>query len=386
MPYAGDRIVYDADSHVMELGDWLTTHADPDVGEDLRPLYLGRAGAYAAERIAQAERRRDDAAATRALAQDVLNEKGWTALGAFDPGERSKALDELGFDAQLVFSTFSPTQFLGDDVDLLFGGTRAHNRAMAEFCADDRRLLAVGFAPWGPPELTLAAAREAIDLGCAAILVPSLPPRDGSSPTHPDYFPLWSLLEESGVPFVLHIGGGGRLTRPAFHRNGMPVTDWLGGGENIRSKDYMGIAHPPEMFLSAMVLDGILERFPGLRGGSIEQGALWVVPWLRRLDLARKTFARTEPALRDLPLDPSEYVRRQLRFTPFPGEPVGWMVEQGGPELFCFSSDYPHPEGTRDPIGRFERTLSDCPDDVRERFYRTNFADMMGPQLADVGV
>jgi hypothetical protein len=62
------------------------------------------------------------------------------------------------------------------------------------------------------------------------------------------------------------------------------------------------------------------------------------------------------------------------------------MVEQGGPELFCFSSDYPHPEGTRDPIGRFERTLSDCPDDVRERFYRTNFADMMGPQLADVGV
>jgi predicted TIM-barrel fold metal-dependent hydrolase len=186
------------------------------------------------------------------------------------------------------------------------------------------------------------------------------------------------------VPFVLHIGGGGRLTRPVFHRNDMPVTDWLGGGENIRSKDYMGIAHPPEMFLSAIVLDGILEQFPGLRGGSIEQGALWVVPWMKRLDLARRTFGRTEAALRDLPLDPSEYVRRQLRFTPFAGEPVGWMVEQAGPELFCFSSDYPHPEGTRDPIGRFEATLSGCSDEVRERFYATNFADLMGPQLADV--
>ena len=43
-------------------------------------------------------------------------------------------------------------------------------------------------------------------------------------------------------------------------------------------------------------------------------------------------------------------MRRQVRFTPFPTEPVGWMIEQAGAELFLFSSDYPHPEGGRDPL------------------------------------
>ena len=114
-------------------------------------------------------------------------------------------------------------------------------------------------------------------MGCGAVLVPSVPP-PAKSPTHPDYWPVWALLEDAGVPFMLHIGGGGRPLRRAFHENGKPpVTDFLGGGENIRSKDYMALHHPPEIFLACMVLDGIFEQFPGLRGGCIEQGALWVV-------------------------------------------------------------------------------------------------------------
>ena len=32
----------------------------------------------------------------------------------------------------------------------------------------------------------------------------------------------------------------------AFHNNAMPVTDHLGGGENIRSKDYLAIYNSPE--------------------------------------------------------------------------------------------------------------------------------------------
>ena len=179
MPYVEGRTVYDADSHLMELRRWLAEYADPDVRDQLRPLYLGGAGAFVQETIAKAEARWDDAGAIASLERDVMNDKGWLALGAFDPQQRSRALDQLGFAAQLVFSTFAPTQFAGDDLDLLFGGTRAHNRAMVDFCASDRRLLPVGYVPWGPPELTLQAAREAIDLGCAAILVPSVPPRDG---------------------------------------------------------------------------------------------------------------------------------------------------------------------------------------------------------------
>ncbi len=297
-----------------------------------------------------------------------MGAKGWAALGAFDPAERSRALDLLGFESQLVFSTFAATQFATDDLEVLYGGARAHNRGIAEFCSDDGRLVAVGYVPLNDPVLAREEVEHAIDIGCGAILVPSAPPRD-KSPTHPDYFPVWARLEESGTPFMLHIGGGGRPLRRAFHVNGKaPTTDFLGGGENIRAKDYMVLHHPPEAFLACMALDGIFEQFPALKGGCIEQGALWVIPLLQRLDIAQDTFGRTEPALR-LPLRASEYLRRQVKFTPFPTEPVGWMVEQAGAELFLFSSDYPHPEGGRDPLARFEHSLQGVDAAAKERFY-----------------
>ena len=380
MTYAEGRTYYDADSHLMELSGWLAEYADPDVRDELRPLALGGAGALADEAVRAAEARRGDRAAAATLERDVMGPKGWNALGAFDPAERSRALDLLGFDAQLVFSTFAATQFASDDPRVLYGGTRAHNRAMADFCRADPRLIAVAFVPLANAELATEAAREAIDMGCDAVLVPSTPPRD-KSPTHPDYWPLWATLEDACVPFMLHVGGGGRPLRRAFHDNGKPpVSDFLGGGENVRSKDYMVLHHPPETFLACMALDGMFEQFPGLRGGCIEQGALWVVPLLQRLDIAQATFQRTEPALR-LPLRASDYLRRQMKFTPFPTEPVGWMIEQAGPELFCFSSDYPHPEGGHDPLGRFEAELAGIGDDACDAFYSGNFAEMMGPVL-----
>jgi predicted TIM-barrel fold metal-dependent hydrolase len=45
-----------------------------------------------------------------------------------------------------------------------------------------------------------------------------------------------------------------------------------------------------------------------------------------------------------------------------------------------FASDYPHPEGGRDPIGRFEASLNEhgISEPARERFYHRNFADLMG--------
>jgi predicted TIM-barrel fold metal-dependent hydrolase len=67
-----------------------------------------------------------------------------------------------------------------------------------------------------------------------------------------------------------------------------------------------------------------------------------------------------------------------MRFTPYPTEDVGWIIEQSGPELCLFSSDYPHVEGGRRPLERFEASLAAADDDVKQRVYCDNFLDLMG--------
>lgn len=377
MGYAGDRRILDADSHLMELPGFLDDYIEPALLDRLRGRDMARFAPVLKDAARRAQQRWTDATKAAEAEERLLVDKGWMAMGAFDREERSRVLDLLGFEGQLVFPTFAATMFVGRELDRLYGGSRAMNRAMAEFCADDARLLAVGFVPLADPKQAVAVATEALESGCAAIQVPSTAAGE-RAPTHPDLDPFWALLEEAGVPFVVHVGGGGRLLDPAFHNNAMPVTDHLGGGENIRSKDYLAIYHSPEVFLGTLVLDGLFDRFPRLRGASIEQGAGWVVAWMRHLDHAQRAFRRTEEPLRRLELRPSEYVHRHLRFTPFCGEPVGWMIQQAGADLFMFSTDYPHPEGGRDPLAKFEESLTTVDQTAKDRFYAGNMADLLG--------
>jgi uncharacterized protein len=376
MTYAGERTILDADSHVMELGDFLDEFIDPEQRGRLRREGIEVLGPTIDGAVARAEARRTDPSVAATAEARLLLDKGWNAMGAFDPSERSRVLDLFGFHAQLVFATFAGSLYRGKDIDLAYAGASAQNRAMAHFCAGDPRLLAVGYVPLVDPLRAAELAEEAVREGCAAIMVPSTSAGD-LAPTHPHLDVFWDVLCRANVPFVLHVGGGGRLLDPAFHNNDMPVTDHLGGGENVRSKDFLAIHQSPELFLGVLILDGLFDRFPTLRGGCIEQGAGWVVSWLHHLDYGLRAFRRTEEPLRRLEAKPSDYVRRHLKFTPFPGEPVGWMMEQAGADLFMFSTDYPHPEGGRDPLAKFEETLTGVSETDRQRFFAGNMAELL---------
>ncbi len=375
MSYAAGRVINDADSHIMESLDWLSRHAEPDVRERLVSMRLEAGGSGAEKAIARALERQKDEAATAVIASNVVaGPKGWAAYGALDPGERSKALDDLGFARQLVFTTFAGSQFLpSPDHDVKYGGARALNRAMAEFCSGDRRLIGVGVVPLDEPERALKEADIAINSGCGAIWIPAAPAGE-RSPGHPDFDRFWRRLSEARVPFVLHVGAATPMMPAAFHQNGHPrPKDWLGGGENLRAKDYVALSYAPQNFLSALALDGVFDRFPDLRGGVIELGAGWAPDFMRRLDQAWKGWRKSDPVVASLSAPPSEFIRRAVRFTPYATEDAGAIIREGGPELFMFSSDFPHPEGTRNPIERFESTFEGFDEDTRDRFYRRNF-------------
>lgn len=382
MAYASGRTFFDADSHIMELPDFLTAHADRDVADKLPPFRFEAAGALARSVQTYADTGRPTAEAQhlRDLGDALIHgPKGYAALGAFDGAERGDALDRLGFAKQLVFSSLCTDLLFGEQVpaDVAYGGSRAHNRAMATFCADDR-LVGVGLLPIDDVERSLAELDYAARLGLGALWIPHRL-ANGHSPGHTALDPLWQRFVEHRIPFLLHVGGAPLKVAPGWLDNGHPIPDdWLGGGENIRSKDMLGLHHLPEQFLSALVLDGVLERFPDLRGGVIELGAGWVPAMLARLDLVAGIWSRSEPLLKNLHRPPSRQIIDQIRFTPYVFEDVGTLITASDPRLYMFSSDYPHPEGGRDPLGRFGRSLQGHDAATLDRFYTRNFADLLG--------
>lgn len=378
--YASGRRIFDADSHIMETLDWLSSYATESQQGLIQPLATEKGGRGIYKAITKAESRLQDPAATARLLEQPLisGPKGWAAYGAFDAQERSHALDLLGFEQQLVFPTFSISQFAHSrNLDKVYAGCDMLNRHMADFCAGDDRLLGVGYVSFKDPDLAFQAAQSAIRQGVRAIWVSS-DPTAGRSPSHLDYDPVWGLLERHNVPLILHIGGGRGLDAD-YHNAGHPeITDWLGGGENLRGKDYHAISHSPQNFLTSLIYDQVFQRFPQLKCGVIEIGATWVPGFLRILDQGQLAFRKSEPLLDNLALTPSEYFKRHVRVSLFPYEDAGWLIDQVGGEVMMFASDYPHPEGGRDPIGRFDATLdaAQTSQSARDRFYYRNFADL----------
>jgi len=384
MPYVENRVVHDADSHLMELPDCLDEFLDAKYKAryDTLPKLLKQP--RDSDYVAKARAQHSDPSFCAAADANILLRKNYEALGSFRREDRPRALDNLGFTSQMIFTTWCLGNFGLDDagdIGFCYATAQAHNRMMTSFCSVDRRFLGTGYVPLVDFERSLTTAREAIKLGCKALLIPSRCP-PGHSPSHIAFDPLWALAQEAGLPIVFHVGGEEKLKADYFE-NGLPrVKDFHGGEENFTSLSFMPIPHSVELTLAALIIDGVLDRFPRLKFGVIELGASWVPSWMRFMDSAAAAFVKNEPRLQSLSLKPSEFVRRQVRVTPYPHEDVGWIVANAGEEVCLFSSDYPHVEGGRNPLKRFNDSLSETPVRAVERFFCDNFIDLMGEGLA----
>src|ERR1700731_3428585 len=182
MAYAPvNRAMYDADSHIMELPDFLQKYADPDLRNDIPAVSYSASlvtDEEVAEIMARGGRHTEQHVAEMVALGDLLIErsKEIQALGAFDGRERSKAIDMLGFKKQLVFAThsvtmpFSPSSKISPK--LRYAAARAHNRHMIEFCAADERLMGVAIVPLDEPELALGELEFVLASRLKAVWVP----------------------------------------------------------------------------------------------------------------------------------------------------------------------------------------------------------------------
>lgn len=374
--YAGGRTIVDIDAHIMEPVGWLRSHAPQSAREAIPELGDHDAGfAHLLDAAQRSHLKRSTEAEARARAEDeymTMARKGWMSLGGWDAAERSVALDRLGFECQLVFPTGSFNQVAGTPHAARLEAVRAMNRGLCEFCHDPR-LLATAYVPFefGPRVAVELVEQSAAD-GVGGLLVDSIPSPHQHGFTHPDFDAVWASIVDADLAVFLHVGADQnyRPVPKTFFDNGRDMA-------HVRSDapgdplSFMAIGYPGELFLAALVYDGVLERFPGLRIGVTELGATWLPSFLHFIDTGLRSFRNIQD-LSHLSMRPSEYLRRQVVVSPFAGEDVGWVIEQAGAEMVAFSSDYPHHEGTDDPIRRFEASMTGLGTEQRDAFYHLN--------------
>ena len=249
MPYVEDRIVHDADAHVMETPEWIDAYAPSHVVDyALAHFDIGDVQAT----LGEIERSRDLHADPGYRADDaaqVMQRKNWRATGSFIAEDRVQALDHLGFASQLVYPTVFNTMLEalehGDEPAMTYAMASASNRAHVDFCSVDPRLLAVAYVPMQTVDGAIAAAREAIDAGAQALLIPNRCPRN-HAPSHVAFDPIWAMAQEARIPVTMHVATPELVMPPQHRNNGLPPEpDFHGGGENFRSVSYMAISAPP---------------------------------------------------------------------------------------------------------------------------------------------
>lgn len=316
--------------------------------------------------------------------EKVWSTKGISALGSCDAKDRVEALDLMGMRSQLIFPNDYSREMRVDDDMARFICSRYNDVALDWAAqADPDRLRIVAQINTHDVDYATAEVERVIKRGAKAIVIPCAKPMGGVSPAHSKWDRFWSILQEAQVPFTIHLGGGG-LTAikepddPMLPDRGWSDSDTLRvppaervGGEEAVSPYFLLVAHiPAEVFLISAVMGGLFEKFPRLTFGIFEFGTGWIGPTLERMDGWAAFLAKV--ANKKYPLKPSDYVRRNVRVSPFFHEDFATTAERYNlKDIFCFMSDYPHMEGGKDPIGAYKKNA----DRLGPEFERAFFVD-----------
>jgi predicted TIM-barrel fold metal-dependent hydrolase len=318
--------------------------------------------------------------------ETVWRTKGAQAPGAFSPDGRIRTLDVMGVRRALIFSDPAVQAAAFEPTELAITTMRHWNDFVIEFGAHDRdRLRVAALLNLSRIDVATAEVERVLARGGRAFVLPSGTPPGGVSPAHREMDRIWAMLSEARAPALLHIGGEhGFLASSAWARGvdhlDFRPHDFTSETEQINTYAFASFHYAPQNFISTLVLGGVFERFPNLRFGAIELGAGWLAPMAERLDQVARLFAgRMGPVLS---MKPSDYVRRNLRVTPFRFEPVADYIERSGfGECYCYSSDFPHPEGGTAPLSEFRQSIERLGPDAAEKLFVQN-GEWVLPALA----
>lgn len=325
------------------------------------------------------------------ITEALLDVKGPPAPGAFDLNRREDVMDAMGVSQQLMYPTglggWAMTLLMQDRYDHNFLPTiqgdrsakalrwlRTYNDWFLNTTTVSDRIRPVPTLVGETVDELMAEARRMIDAGIRAVMLPPALPPGGRSPAHPDLDALWTLFEETDCVPTLHLGSEGKFFETMKVWRDAPIFEgYRNVGEFSSDPWYTSMVHvPAQNFIQTMVTGGVFLRHPRLRLGVIELGAYWVAPMMRNLDMWHSTLISLAVQGKRLPEQPSEYIKRHIRFSVFPWEDLAGYVADGMEDVICFATDYPHLEGGRDSINEMYKRLEPCGWEVMEKFFVRN--------------
>jgi predicted TIM-barrel fold metal-dependent hydrolase len=306
-----------------------------------------------------------------ALSQETLDNN---LLRESDPQIRVGILSEMGVAQALLFPSFGlfwpSVVHDGEVADANFSAW--NNWVYQQSRVDPSKLLPVAQFSMNDPERTVMEIRRTAAMDMSGFFIRAVPYRDlpwGD----PSNEAIWTALEEADIPLLLHAAPIGPIgIHSAWEKN------IVQGHNGQPLQTYLNRALPAEAVIANLILEGVLERHPKLRIGVLEFGAIWVPSFLQRLDYTLGTLGPRNKYLRDrLRMKPSDYFRRQVKVGAFWSEPLQWLIQSAGPEVFMFSSDFPHPEGNESAVERAYRILDSMPPDTVRRFFSQNAQELV---------
>jgi predicted TIM-barrel fold metal-dependent hydrolase len=269
----------------------------------------------------------------------------------WDGARRTQELEADGVVAEVLFPNTVPPFFptgaviarppTAKQYKRRLAGVKAHNRWLADFCADaPKRRAGIAQIFLNDVDEAVAGVQFTRDHGLTGgVLLPGRPDDSELAPMYdPIYEPLWSACEDLEVPITHHSGQGS----PDYGKSTAAGMMWI-----VETQFF---SHRP---LWQLIMGGVFERHPRLTFAITESGCAWIPETLAMLDSFHAQMASGrigELKYTDdqrLPLKPSEYFARNCVVgVSFPSPIEAAAMRKVGIERVMWGSDYPHHEST----------------------------------------
>ena len=279
------------------------------------------------------------------------------------PGVRLHMMSTDQVNGEIIFPTIGLYAYNIQDPTVGRSACVIYNDWLREQLGGDARIkLAMMIPTWNTDMAIAEVERVATDRDVGGLLLPLV-----GTPEWNDqqWEPLWSAIEQTGLPAVMHQGTGHDMI---FYRG------WGSATTNLLTTQSMA-----PRAAGLLSCSGVLDRHPDLHVVMVEVNAGWMGWTMSTLDeyyLAHQEVGWTKPILPELP---SAYLRRQVHAT-FQDDRIALHnIPFTGTDCLLWGNDFPHPESTYPNSSQvLEKLLAGVSDDDARAVVSGNATRLFG--------